>query len=142
MMATMHDAAATCACLKARKAARAVTRAYDKALRPVGLRVTQFTILGASSISGGTPLSKLASMLGLERTTMTRNLQLLERDGLIRLIDVDGRTRNIELTNVGAARLAEALPLWEKAQDALRQKLGEDDWTAVQKGLTTLARLA
>lgn len=141
-MATMHEVAATCACLKARKAARAVTRAYDKALRPSGLRATQFTILGAASISGGVPLGKLADMLGLERTSMTRNLQVLERDGLIRLLDADGRTRNIEVTDAGAARLAEALPLWEEAQNSLRQKFGEDGWAAVQSSLAALARLA
>jgi DNA-binding MarR family transcriptional regulator len=141
-MVTIQDAAASCACLKVRKAARAVTRAYDKALRPVGLRATQFTILGAASIGGGAPLGKLASMLGLERTTMTRNLQLLEREGLIRIVNMDGRTRNVTLTDAGASRLSEALPLWEKAQEGLRQKLGEEEWTAVQSSLTTLARVA
>lgn len=138
-MVTVQDAAASCACLKARKAARAVTRAYDKALRPSGLRVTQFSILGAAGVSGGAPLGKLANMLGMERTTLTRNLQLIEREGLITVVNVDGRTRNVVLTATGNRRLAQALPLWEDAQNELRRKLGARDWAAIQGALTTLA---
>ncbi len=141
-MATIQDAAASCACLKARKAARAVTRAYDKALRPSGLRSTQFSILGAASISGGVPLGKLASVLGMERTTLTRNLQLIEREGLIKVVDIDGRTRNVELTEAGKRRLTHALPFWEEAQNRLRRKLGAQDWATVQRALTTLAGMA
>lgn len=141
-MVTLQDAAASCACLKARKAARAVTRAYDKALRPSGLRVTQLNILGAAGIAGGAPLGKLADILGMERTTLTRNLQLIEREGLIKVVNVDGRTRNVMLTEAGNKRLTQALPLWENAQNELRRKLGARDWTAVQGALTTLARIA
>lgn len=141
-MVTLQDAAASCACLKARKAARAVTRAYDKALRPSGLRATQFSILGAASVSGGVPLGKLASMLGMERTTLTRNLQLIEREGLIKVVNVDGRTRNVLLTEAGNRRLTQALPFWENAQNELRRKLGARDWTTIQGALTTLAGIA
>jgi DNA-binding MarR family transcriptional regulator len=141
-MVTIQEAAASCACLKARKAARAVTRAYDKVLRPSGLRSTQFSILGAAGVSGGVPLGKLAKMLGMERTTLTRNLQLIEREGLIKVIDIDGRTRNVVLTATGTRRLAQALPLWEEAQNALRRKLGARDWATIQGALTALAGIA
>ena len=141
-MATVQDVAATCACMKVRKAARAVTRAYSKALRPSGLQGTQFSMLVAASMAGGVPLGRLADVLGLERTTMTRNLQLLERDGLIRLANVDGRTRNVAVTEAGAARLAQALPLWERAQGELSEKLGAEGWAAVQGMLGTLAGAA
>lgn len=60
-------------------AARAVTRAYDEALRPVGLRSTQFTVLVAASVANGIPLNRLATMLGLERTTLTRSLTGIEK---------------------------------------------------------------
>ena len=73
-MATLQDAAASCACLKARKAARAVTRAYDRALRPSGLRVTQLNILGAAGVAGGAPLGKLANILGMERDRKSTRL--------------------------------------------------------------------
>ena len=119
-----------------------MTRAYDKALRPAGLRSTQFSILGAASIGGGVPLGKLADMLGMERTTLTRNLQLIEREGLIKVVNVDGRTRNVVLTEAGNRRLAQALPLWENAQNGLRRKLGARDWATVQGALTTLAGIA
>jgi predicted transcriptional regulator len=79
-------------------AARAVTRTYDRALRPSGLRSTQFSILVAASVAGGIPLHRLAKILGLERTTLTRNLAAIEREGLIQIASVDGRTRNVILS--------------------------------------------
>ena len=109
---TEQDAATSCACQKVRMAARAITRAYDKALRPTGLRSTQITILVAASVAGGIPLHRLADILGLERTTLTRNLAAIERDGLIRIVSVDGRTRNVLVSPDGAARLKKALVLW------------------------------
>lgn len=132
-MAPAREVASTCACLKMRKAARAVTRDYDRALKPAGLRITQFSMLVAASIGSGVPLGRLADLLGLERTTMTRNLQLLERNGLVQVTNTDGRTRSVTVTETGIARLAEAMPLWESAQAALREKLGPDGWAAVQK---------
>ena len=98
---TAQDAATTCACHKVRIAARAVTRAYDEALRPVGLRSTQFTVLVAASVAAGIPLNRLATRLGLERTTLTRSLDGIEKEGLIRVESVDGRTRNVVLMQRG-----------------------------------------
>jgi DNA-binding MarR family transcriptional regulator len=136
---TAQYAATNCACQKVRMAARAVTRAYDEALRPVGLRSTQFTVLVAASVAGGIPLGQLAAALGLERTTLTRNLAAIEREGLIRIASVDGRTRNVVLTRLGLARLDQALPLWGRAQQELRRSLGEQGWLTMHD---TLARLA
>ncbi len=78
---TAQDAATTCACQTVRMAARAVTRAYDETLKPVGLRSTQFTVLVAARVAGGIPLNRLATMLGLERTTLTRGLTGIEKEG-------------------------------------------------------------
>jgi DNA-binding MarR family transcriptional regulator len=123
-------------------AARAVTRAYDEALRPSGLRSTQFTILVAASIAGGIPLGRLAAILGLERTTLTRNLAAIEREGLVRVASIDGRTRNVQLTQRGSARLDQALPLWGQAQRELRRRLGEQEWSTMHHSLTKLADVA
>jgi DNA-binding MarR family transcriptional regulator len=138
---TAQDAATTCACQKVRIAARAVTRAYDEALRPVGLRSTQFTVLVAASVAAGIPLNQLATMLGLERTTLTRSLDGIEK-GLIRVESVDGRTRNVVLTQRGKDRLDLALPLWNQAQQNLRTRLGEQGWAIVNDGLAMLAKAA
>src|ERR1700681_551701 len=138
---TAQDAVTTCACHKVRIAARAVTRAYDEALRPVGLRSTQFTVLVAASVAAGIPLNQLATMLGLERTTLTRSLDGIE-EGLIRVESVDGRTRKVVLTQRGKDRLDLALPLWNQAQQNLRRRLGEQGWSIVNDGLAMLAEAA
>src|SRR6266404_7750605 len=78
---TAQEAATMCACQKVRIAARAVTRAYDEVLRPTGLRSTQFTVLVAASVAAGIPLNRLATVLGLERTTLTRSLDGIEKEG-------------------------------------------------------------
>lgn len=139
---TVEEAATTCACQKARMAARAVTRAYDEALRSTGLRSTQFTVMVAASVAGGIPLRQLAVILGLERTTLTRNLAALETQGLIRIARVDGRTRKVVISPVGADRLEKALPLWDRAQQTLRGKLGEQEWLAIHTSLEKLADAA
>jgi DNA-binding MarR family transcriptional regulator len=139
---TVQEAAATCICYKTRMAARAVTRTYDRALRSTGLRVTQFTILVAASVAGGVPLGRLARILGLERTTLTRNLSVLEREGLIRTINLDGRTRNVLIAPTGKSRLNAALPQWNRAQEKLRQNFGPQKWEMLQDDLAMLASSA
>jgi|ERR1700730_43322 DNA-binding MarR family transcriptional regulator len=139
---TAQEAATMCACQKVRIAARAVTRAYDEVLRPTGLRSTQFTVLVAASVAAGIPLNRLATVLGLERTTLTRSLAGMEKEGLIRVESVDGRTRNVVLTQAGKERLDRALPLWNQAQQNLRKRLGEGAWTVVNDSLTMLAEAA
>jgi DNA-binding MarR family transcriptional regulator len=139
---TEQEAATSCACQNVRMAARAVTRAYDRALRPSGLRSTQFTILVAASVAGGIPMHRLADILGLERTTLTRNLAAIEREGLIEMASMDGRTRSVLLTSTGMARLKQALLLWDQVQQSLRNKLGEKDWSILQDSLAKLAKVA
>src|SRR5690242_19892218 len=80
-------ACADCLCLASRRASRAITRFYDRSLRPHGIRVTQFTILAMLELRGPTPIGALAEALGMERTTLTRNLALLESR---RWVDVRG----------------------------------------------------
>jgi DNA-binding MarR family transcriptional regulator len=142
MRVSKEEVATVCLCHKARMAARAVTRAYDRALRSTGMRITQFTILVAASVAGGVALGRLAEILGLERTTLTRNLSVLEREGLIQMINPDGRTRNVLITPAGNARLNAALPLWSRAQEKLRQKFSTQKWEMLQDDLAKLAALA
>ena len=129
--------AGTCTCAKLRMAARAVTQAYDAALAPSGLRATQFTVLVALGHIGRAPLSRLAGALVMDRTTLSRNLRPLERDGLIAtgLVDDDRRVREIRLTAKGRKALEKALPLWEKAQKRMRDGLGDKRWQGLSDDL-------
>ncbi len=112
-----------CHCLAARSEARRITRLYERNLRPHGLRATQFTVLAALSIVGPTPIKELATLLGLERTTLTRSSVLLERDGYIRVAhSEDGRRRPLELTPAGRRKLDEAYPAWKEAQDRIERE--------------------
>lgn len=107
-----------CHCLAARRRARELTRFYDRALRPHGLRATQFSVLAVLAQTGPIPISELADFLSLERTTLTRNANLLERNGWIETASSDdARQRPLRLTPAGRRKLEEALPAWAEAQD-------------------------
>jgi DNA-binding MarR family transcriptional regulator len=109
-----------CHCLAARRRARAVTRHYEARLREHGLRATQFSILAVLALAGPMPMRKLAAMLGLERTTLTRSATLLERDGWVRAgRSEDARERPLRLTPAGRRKLESAYPSWKAAQDSL-----------------------
>ena len=101
--------AATCACSNLRKAARSITQLYEEALRPLGIRATQFPILMATHGLRAVSVTDLADNLVIDRTTLTRNLAALERQGLVRIAPgEDRRTRLAELTAAGHAVLARA----------------------------------
>ncbi|WP_353116347.1 MarR family winged helix-turn-helix transcriptional regulator [Nitratidesulfovibrio sp.] len=115
-----------CLCNGLRRAARAVTRLYDSHLAPSGLRATQFSILAALETTGPIILGKLAERLVTERTTLTRNLSLLEARGLVQAAaGKDQRQRYVSITPEGREALNAALPYWEQAQAFLRSRLGE-----------------
>src|SRR3954471_4884968 len=104
----------TCMCHKTRMAARAITRAYDEALRSTGLRATQIAVLAAVGARGALSIKSLADSLEMERTTLTRNLRPLEEQGLVAIApEARHRSRMLTLTSAGKAALLKALPLWE-----------------------------
>lgn len=131
----------TCACHRIRMAARAVTRRYDEALRPVGLRATQVSLLAAVALEGAMSIRSLAAAVGMDRSTLTRNLAPLERDGLL-VVGSEGwrRSRTLAITARGRARLQRALPLWEKAQARLKRELGARRWDGIQTSLDHVLR--
>jgi len=115
-----------CWCLAARRRARALTRFYEKHLRPHGLRATQFSILASLALKGPTPIGELARVLGLERTTLTRSAALLERNGWLRSVQPeDPRERPLEITPAGHAKLRVALPAWKEAQEMASREFGD-----------------
>jgi len=117
---------ADCLCLASRQAARAITRRFDRALRGQGLRITQFSMLAVLSLKGPQPIGALAEALGVERTTLTRNLGPVERDGLvaIRSDRDDARARIVALTAKGQAALRAAFPSWQAAQAEITAAIG------------------
>lgn len=121
--------AADCLCFRARRTARAITRLYDAALRPTGLQATQVTLMNAIALGpdGAQPMGRLAGIMALEISTLTRNLRPLESAGLIEIArsDTDRRVRVVRLTEVGEARLVDALPHWNRAHAEIVATLGE-----------------
>jgi DNA-binding MarR family transcriptional regulator len=128
-----------CMCHKTRMAARAITRAYDEALRPTGLRATQVSVLAAVGAHGALSIKSLADSLEMDRSTLTRNLQPLEEHGYVRLApEARHRSRVLSLTDAGHQALRDALPLWEEAQRKVKRRLGGQRWPAVQEALAEL----
>jgi DNA-binding MarR family transcriptional regulator len=121
-------------------AARKVTRFYEERLRPVGLKATQFTLLVAISAEAAESISELAEALAMDRTTLSRNLKLMEKRGLI-AVAPEGyrRIRHVEITGEGRRILREAVPIWEDAQEALAGRFGHERLGNVVRDLSDLA---
>src|SRR5437899_190765 len=126
-----------CVCNTLRMAARAVTQLYDDDLRPSGLRVTQYSILAMIARMGEANLRQLEDTLAIDQTTLTRSLNLLERDRVIeRAPHPDGRIKAMRLTPKGRRTLDVAQPLWARAQDKVLRELGAKAWDDAQRRLT------
>lgn len=109
-----------CSCSALRRATRAVTAHYERHFRGSGLRGTQFTILSVLAQAGSLPITRLAQMMGLERTTLTRNLSVMARRGLVGWTGAeDGRVRKVVLTGEGEAMLRKCLPRWVAAEESV-----------------------
>jgi DNA-binding MarR family transcriptional regulator len=123
---TASEIGRSCLFLGLRRADRAAMQIYDEALRPCGLRATQFGLLVALRVLAPVSVSELARNTVMDRTTLTRNLAPLERAGLVRIEPgKDRRVRMVSLTVGGRRRLARAYPLWQEAQDRARSLLGK-----------------
>ena len=114
-----------CMCASLRRAARLLSQLYEDALRPEGLRATQFTILQALSLAGEVTQGQLGQMLGMDSTTLTRTLTIMSRQGWIRKRrGEDRREWRMSLSKKGEVQFRNALPLWQQVQDGLRDRLG------------------
>lgn len=131
-----------CMCANLRRAARAVTELYDEALRPSGLRVTQFTLLQTLHTAPGISQKMLAKVLGLDSTTLTRTLAGLREQGWLNAEEGEDRRKlRLSLTAAGVAEFRRVMPYWQKAQRRLRRELG-DDWDRVESAAVRVAELA
>jgi DNA-binding MarR family transcriptional regulator len=114
-----------CLCLASRRAARGLTRAFDRQLRPHGIRATQFSILTMLLMRGPLRIGELAEYLGLERTTLTRNLAVIEEKGWVAIRPADdARARVVAATKKGYAAVTAARAAWRKAQQAALATIG------------------
>lgn len=130
-----------CHCLAIRRAARQVTRLYDRVLQPSGLRTTQFSILASLHRSGPMTINNLAEALALDRTTLGRNILPLLRDGLVAANrrNEDRRSKSVHVTGTGAAKLRMALRLWAEAQTRLEAAFGAPRVSALRTLLRQLS---
>lgn len=116
-----------CLCTKLRRASRGVTRIYEEALADVGLNAAQFSLLRNLQRLGQPSISALAEAMGLDRSTLGRNLRVVESRGLLQLSGgSDQRSRQVALTDAGVRVLEQGAPLWERAQQELALRLGAD----------------
>ena len=124
---TVEPAEIVCICATARMAARSLTRVYDRALEPAGIRTSQFSILARLLEEGPLSVTHLAGRLAMDRTTLARDLRPLERRGLVSVsVGTDRRVRMAELTAAGHRLVDEVRPLWRGVQREVRSQLGAD----------------
>ena len=128
-----------CACFNTRKTARVLGQVYDRALEPSGLKNTQFTALAVADAYDGISITELSKAMAIERTTLTRNLKVLERDGLVKVgPGADGRSKTVRLSAKGKRRLEAALPLWKQAHERMLRDFGANRWKSLQRELDTM----
>ncbi len=128
-----------CVCYNIRKAARLVTQLYDATLEPSGLLGTQFVLLATIGRIGAANVTRLGQKMGMDRTTVTRNLRPLERQGFIEMdAGLDRRTHIVRLTEQGRQAIQAALPFWQQAQADVISRFGQDRTTALLTELQAL----
>jgi DNA-binding MarR family transcriptional regulator len=131
-----------CTCSELRKAARAITLLYDNAFKSSGLLSTQFGVLQVLCDVDSIQITDLAGKLGMDRTTLTRNLSVLERDGFIKISQgKDHRTRIVTATQKGQVAVSKTILVWSEIQCKVKQKLGENSWRELMHNLTGLLKV-
>jgi DNA-binding MarR family transcriptional regulator len=132
-----------CACATARQVARVLTQLYDSRLRDVGMEAPQFALMMALDAHGPCSQGTLGRRHALDKTTVSRNLKLLERNGWIESsVASDRRERQLVLTAAGRKRLAAAKPVWKKAQNQLRSGMAAAQWDAMFRAFRTVTGTA
>jgi DNA-binding MarR family transcriptional regulator len=129
-----------CVCFNLRMVTRIVTKFYDAEMRRHGIRPTQGTILLSLNGKPAWTMAELSDWLGMDRTTLVRNLKPLQRDGLVEAAG-GGRGSRVEvsITAKGREKITECLPAWREAQDAAVNALGKERWSELLTDLKTAA---
>jgi DNA-binding MarR family transcriptional regulator len=131
----------SCLCLHVQRAARALARRFDDALRPLGLTNGQFSLLMSLNRPQPPGMAAVASLLGMDRTTLTAVLKALRRRGLVKVSadPADGRARLMTLTAKGRKLLARAVPVWKETHTAAEALLRDDDLDRLRNNLRALS---
>jgi DNA-binding MarR family transcriptional regulator len=136
-----HEVRDACLCLHIQRAARAVARRFDAALRPLELTSGQFSLLMSLNRPEPPSIGNVASLLAMDRTTLTANLKPLERRGLVKVTvdQTDQRSRRLSLTPAGQAVLVKAVPVWRSTHAAIERLLGGSDPDRLRTDLKALS---
>ncbi len=131
-----------CVGFNLRKTSRLLMRLYDQAFKPIGLKGTQFSLLMAVAGYKDATIGELSQPLCMERSTLSRNIAVLQKKGLVTIEEgEDRRQQRIRITDSGVSVLQEALPLWQGVQESLAGELGEERITNLLKDLHNLSQL-
>jgi DNA-binding MarR family transcriptional regulator len=142
-MGQLAQEGSRCVSFNIRKAARAVTQLYDERMRPFGLRSTQLPILGKTLVLEPVTVTRLAEATLTDRTTLTRNLRLLEHQGLIQVAQgQDRREREVRLTDRGREVLAQVYPIWHEVQAEVAERFGHARLARLLAELAALVEVA
>ena len=135
---------AACVANNLRKITRTVVQAYEDALRPSGITISQFSTLGTLNQTGPISMLRLAEAMELDRTTLARNLKPLERDGLVAITpnESDRRAKVIQITQAGGQALEKAAPLWQSVQQQFVNGLGTTELNTLFQTIGHLRELA
>ena len=130
-----------CLCLHMQRAARALARRFDEALRPLDLTNGQFSLLMSLNREDPPTIGSVSALLAMDRTTLTANLKPLERRGLVKVTidDADKRTRRVTLTPPGRVLLVAAVPVWKRTHAAIEQLLLRSDREQLRADLRALS---
>lgn len=138
----MGDDLRDCASMNLRKTARLIAQFYDQRLKPGGIRITQFSLLVTLGYLAPVSITNLAGQMGIDRTTLSRNLRLLEREGLIEGVPGDdARVRMLSLTQKGQDAVRETKPYWNIAQTEFLEKFGKKRWKKLRSELTEVTKI-
>jgi DNA-binding MarR family transcriptional regulator len=131
----------TCLCLHTRRAARALSRRFDEAFRPLGLTNGQFSLMMSLNRPRAASIGQVSALLAMDRTTLTANLKPLVRRGLVTVTadEADRRSRLLTLTPAGRELLASAVPVWKRTHAELEQLLGRSDPDRLRADLCALS---
>lgn len=130
-----------CISYRLRRVARMTAKKFDDAMRPLGIRNTQFTLLAALDTLGPVSIGDLSEELAIDPTTLNRNLEILSRRGFVQDKPVeDGRVRAVSLTPQGKAKYKKVLPVWRDTQSELLDLLGGKRWPEIVSDLGTIEK--
>jgi MarR family transcriptional regulator, organic hydroperoxide resistance regulator len=131
-----------CLCAILRKATRVITKRYDEFLYPLGLKITQYSMLMNITRNRGITTTELSKVMLMDQTTVTRNLQLLEKKDYILFLEEgkDLRSKQIQISQKGQKMIDQAKPLWEKAQREIKDELGDQIFKAIISSLNLLIK--